>query len=395
MAGKLASLVVLLSVFSTLFLSSSAQTCKSYNFARNQQFQECNDLAVLNSFLHWTFDSTTGKLNMAYRHTGVTSSTWVAWAINPSNNLASAMPGAQSLVAYPRSSGGPRVYTSPIGQTYQTSLAEGNLTYPVRDLSATYQNNEMIIFATWTLPTTTSTITQVWQSGPLSGTTIGPHQTSGDNTRSKSSLNLLSGQSQSGGGSSTLRKRNTHGVLNAVSWGILMPMGAVIARYLKVFKSADPAWFYLHVTCQTSAYIVGVAGWGTGLKLGSDSVGITQNPHRNIGIALFCLGTLQVFALLLRPKKDHKYRLYWNIYHHTIGYAVIILSIINIYEGFDILQPEEVWKRAYTGIIIGLGAVAVSLEAYTWFYVLKKKKTENKVPYGANGNGANGYGSHV
>ncbi|KAF4399496.1 hypothetical protein G4B88_022579 [Cannabis sativa] len=332
MAGKLASLVVLLSVFSTLFLSSSAQTCKSYNFARNQQFQECNDLAVLNSFLHWTFDSTTGKLNMAYRHTGVTSSTWVAWAINPSNNLASAMPGAQSLVAYPRSSGGPRVYTSPIGQTYQTSLAEGNLTYPV------------------------------WQSGPLSGTTIGPHQTSGDNTRSKSSLNLLSGQSQSGGGSSTLRKRNTHGVLNAVSWGILMPMGAVIARYLKVFKSADPAWFYLHVTCQTSAYIVGVAGWGTGLKLGSDSVGITQNPHRNIGIALFCLGTLQVFALLLRPKKDHKYRLYWNIYHHTIGYAVIILSIINIYEGFDILQPEEVWKRAYTGIIIGLGAVAVSLK---------------------------------
>ena len=83
-------------------------------------------------------------------------------------------------------------------------------------------------------------------------------------------------------------------MLNAVSWGILMPMGAVIARYLKVFKSADPAWFYLHVTCQTTAYIVGVAGWGTGLKLGSDSPGVTQNPHRSIGIALFCLGTLQV-----------------------------------------------------------------------------------------------------
>lgn len=79
-----------------------------------------------------------------------------------------------------------------------------------------------------------------------------------------------------------------------VSWGILMPLGAVIARYLKVFKSANPAWFYLHVACQTSAYAVGVAGWGTGLKLGSDSVGVTQNLHRRIGIALFCLGTLQV-----------------------------------------------------------------------------------------------------
>ena len=76
-----------------------------------------------------------------------------------------------------------------------------------------------------------------------------------------------------------------------------MPVGAIIARYLKVFKSADPAWFYLHVTCQTSAYIVGVAGWGTGLKLGSDSVGIKYNTHRALGITLFCLGTLQVYDL--------------------------------------------------------------------------------------------------
>ena len=92
----------------------------------------------------------------------------------------------------------------------------------------------------------------------------------------------------------------THGVLNAVSWGILMPIGAIMARYMKVF--ADPAWFYLHVACQLSAYIVGVAGWGTGLKLGSDSPGITYHRHRNIGIALFCLATLQVyFTFKLKP----------------------------------------------------------------------------------------------
>lgn len=85
-----------------------------------------------------------------------------------------------------------------------------------------------------------------------------------------------------------------HGVLNAVSWGILMPVGAIVARYLRAFKSADPAWFYLHVACQISAYIVGVSAWGIGLKLGSDSKGITYRAHRNIGIALFCLATLQV-----------------------------------------------------------------------------------------------------
>lgn len=79
-----------------------------------------------------------------------------------------------------------------------------------------------------------------------------------------------------------------------MSWGTLMPMGAIFARYLKVFKAADPAWFYLHVACQTSAYAVGVAGWATGIKLGGESAAVQYTTHRNIGIALFVLGTLQV-----------------------------------------------------------------------------------------------------
>lgn len=98
----------------------------------------------------------------------------------------------------------------------------------------------------------------------------------------------------------------------------------------------------------------------------------------------------------MRPKKDHKYRLYWNIYHHAIGYAVIILSIVNIFEGFDILDPAKKWKRAYIGVLIFLGAVAAILEAITWFIVLKRKKEgSDKYPHATNGaNGANGYGGY-
>jgi hypothetical protein len=73
-----------------------------------------------------------------------------------------------------------------------------------------------------------------------------------------------------------------------------MPLGVIIARYLKVFKSADPAWFYLHITCQTSAYIIGLAGWAIGIKLGNQSTSVEYTPHRIIGIFVFVLGTLQV-----------------------------------------------------------------------------------------------------
>ncbi|GFZ19380.1 auxin-responsive family protein [Actinidia rufa] len=119
------------------------------------------------------------------------------------------------------------------------------------------------------------------------------HDLSGANVQSMATLNLLSGQSgTTGTANSKIKINHIHGMLNAISWGIMMLLGVVIARYVRVFKSADPAWFYLHITCQTSAYIVGVVGWVTGLLLGNKSPGIQHNAHRTIGILLFCLTTL-------------------------------------------------------------------------------------------------------
>ncbi|TKY72240.1 integral to membrane [Spatholobus suberectus] len=399
MVGRL-RLVLAISVLSCLLLTSSAQTCKSQTFNNNKVFTSCSDLPHLTSYLHWTYDQATGKLDMAFRHAGITQTDrWVAWAINPNNDLTKAMNGAQALVAISQSGGTPTAYTSPIAG-YQTQLAEGTISYNHTALSATRQNGEITIYASLTLPSGTTNLVHLWQDGPLSGSTPQIHSTSSSNTQAKESLDLVSGTSQAGSsGSSLRRRRNVHGVLNALSWGTLMPLGAIIARYLKVFKSADPAWFYLHVTCQTSAYIVGVAGWGTGLKLGSDSVGVEYTTHRRLGIVLFCLGTLQVFALLLRPNKDNKYRFYWNIYHYAIGYATIIISIINIFKGFDALEISvgdryNDWKHAYIGIIAALGGIAVLLEAYTWIIVLKRRNSEGKTAHDINGtNGLNGYGA--
>ncbi|KAJ6332360.1 hypothetical protein OIU76_010694 [Salix suchowensis] len=391
MAGML-ELVFSLSILMSMAFSSTAQSCKSYAFSSNKIFRACNDLPVLNSYLHWNYDSSSNKLQIAYRHAGITSSKWVAWAINPTST---SMAGSQALVAYQQNDGTMRAYTSPIS-SYQTSMQEGELSFDVSDLSATLANNELILFATISLSNTSTTVNQVWQDGPLSGNAPQIHLTSGSNVQSMGTLNLLSGESSSTGGSAKTTKRNIHGVLNAVSWGILMPIGVLIARYLKVFKSADPAWFYLHASCQSIAYIVGVAGWATGLKLGSESAGIQYDAHRTIGIFLFCLATLQVFALLLRPKADHKYRFYWNIYHHVVGYSVIILSITNIFKGFDILNPDEKWKNAYIGVIVALALNAVWLEGYTWYVVVKRKSSEAavKMPRATNGsNGASGVGA--
>jgi len=206
-----------------------------------------------------------------------------------------------------------------------------------------------------------------------------------------------------------------------VSWGVLLPTGAIFARYLKTFKSADPAWFYLHVTCQLVGYGVGVSGWATGINLGKESKGVTYTDHRNIGIAVFALGTLQVIsintinlsncyidhaktadlsstdlllkccvqvlALFLRPKKEHKYRAHWNMYHHSVGYTVIVLGVVNIFKGMAILGVEQRWRTAYIAAVCVLAVAAAALEAVTWGVVVRRRKAEGKTFSSAPANG--------
>lgn len=368
----------------SLFSSTSSQTCNNYTFSGNIFFTQCTALPYLNAFLHWTYHRSTGTVDIAYRHTGISSSGWVAWALNLKSQ---GMIGAQCLVALHNSNGLPYAYTSSV-DSYDTSLRETPVSFPVQRLSAEYVSSEMIIFATLVLPNNHTSFHQVWNDGPVSGGTPQSHLTTGDNLKSLGSVDFASGNSDSSVGSGVSqqqKKKNAHGVLNTLSFGTLMPIGAMTARYMKVFKSADPAWFYLHVACQCSAYIIGVAGWATGLTLGNNT-GIHTRSHGNIGMTLFILGTLQVCALLLRPKKDHTYRIYWNIYHWSVGYLVIILSIVNIFEGFDILDPAQKWKRAYIGILIFLGLSAAFLEMYTWYVVLERKERESqKYPNVRNG----------
>ncbi|KAF8096253.1 hypothetical protein N665_0313s0023 [Sinapis alba] len=191
-----------------------AQTCSNYKFSSNTLFESCNDLPVLDSFLHYTYHSSSGNLQIAYRHTKLTSGKWVAWAVNPTST---GMVGAQAIVAYPQSDGSVRAYTSPIS-SYQTSLQEGDLSFNVSELSATYQNNEMVIFATLILPLANGgNVNTVWQDGSLSGNNLLSHLTSGNNIRSVSTLNLLSSVSGGGaGGDSKLKKRNVG--LQVSSW---------------------------------------------------------------------------------------------------------------------------------------------------------------------------------
>jgi hypothetical protein len=80
--------------------------------------------------------------------------------------------------------------------------------------------------------------------------------------------------------------------VNIVGWGILLPVGAIIARYCRLW---DPTWFYLHVTFQVLGFILIVAGLILGTNLYGRLKGLSGiSRHRALGIFVFVLACLQV-----------------------------------------------------------------------------------------------------
>ncbi|XP_020202401.1 cytochrome b561 and DOMON domain-containing protein At5g47530 [Cajanus cajan] len=372
-------LVLFVTLLTAMIVRGSTETeackCNSYSFPNNVKYAACKDLAVLESSLHWNYHPSSGTVDVAFNKANAKDSSWIAWAINPTSK---GMVGSQAFVALYNSDGSIKAYTSPI-TSYATLLKEGLLTFPVYTVSASYANGHLIIFATFQLPSNTTLINHAWQQGLLSDhATLLPHSFSSPNLHSFGALDFLSGKVSETDRNMNSRTtfRNVHGTLNTISWGIMMPIGVIMGRYLKVFDGLGGTWFQLHRACQSLALLIGIAGFGSGLYMGNH-YGLHHTPHRCVGITLMCLAFAQVcVAVCLRPKKDHKYRMVWNVFHYVVGYATIALAIWNVLKGFDILDANKIWKKTYVGIILSLAAIAIIMEIITWIWVCNKNRLQ-------------------
>lgn len=109
---------------------------------------------------------------------------------------------------------------------------------------------------------------------------------------------ILSGNLDSSAPASSMpndifRTRKTHGVLALLGWGLILPVGAIVARYL---KHRDPLWYYLHVVIQFIGFIIVLAAVVVGTSL-YDRISANIPAHRGIGIFALVLSILQVCSL--------------------------------------------------------------------------------------------------
>lgn len=83
--------------------------------------------------------------------------------------------------------------------------------------------------------------------------------------------------------------------MNIFGWGILIIIGAIVARHMKQW---DPTWFYAHIALQTTGFLLGLTGVICGLVLENRLKANNVSTHKGLGITILVMGILQVPLLL-------------------------------------------------------------------------------------------------
>nr|GLL23048.1 cytochrome b561 and DOMON domain-containing protein At2g04850 [Ipomoea trifida] len=388
------SIIMLITFILTFFFFLSSQpatvvlSAKCTTATAAKKFEKCTPLPSQDASIAWTFHAHNATLDVAFFGSFISPSGWVGWGINPTS---AEMTGTRALIAFPDPNSGQLVLLpyiiDPTVKLQRNPLLSRPLDVHLLSSSAAMYGGRMAtvhdgatiqIYASVKLVPNKTKIHFVWNRGVyVQGYSPTIHPTTINDLASVSTIDVLSGTSAEFHGGDFATLKTVHGILNAISWGILLPVGVVTARYLRHVQSLGPTWFYAHAGIQLSTIVLGTIGFGIGLRLGELSPGRVYGLHRKLGLATFCLGILQTMALLFRPKTTNKFRRYWKSYHHFVGYACVVLGVVNVFQGFEVMgEGRSYGKLAYCLCLSTLAGVCVALEVNSWVIFCRKAKEE-------------------
>lgn len=381
-------------------LPNGAVSARCVTISATRTFQKCMTLPTQQASLAWTFHPHNATLDLAFFGTFISPSGWVGWGINPSS---AEMTGTRALIAFPDPNTGQVVLLpyilDPTVKLQQSPLLSRPLDLHLLSSSVALYGGRMAtirsgaeieIFATLRLSPNKTRIHCVWNRGLyVQGYSPTIHPATPTDLSSTATVDVLSGTAAAAGTGDVGALRIAHGVINAVSWGVVLPVGAVMARYLRHVQALGPAWFYAHAAAQLSGFALGAAGFGLGVRLGELSPGRAYGLHRKLGFAVFCLGSLQTLALLFRPKTTTKFRKYWKSYHHFVGYGCVVLGVVNCFQGFEVMGASRSYaKLGYCLCLSTLVGACIALEVNSWVIFCRKAKEDKMRREGLIGGGS-------
>mmetsp|Transcript_21471 Transcript_21471/g.62162 ORF Transcript_21471/g.62162 Transcript_21471/m.62162 type:complete len:517 (-) Transcript_21471:379-1929(-) len=149
-----------------------------------------------------------------------------------------------------------------------------------------------------------------------------------------------------------------HLVLMSIAWAGLLPLGAVIAKWLKRVEGAPQgAWFRRHRELQSVGWVLQILGFAAAVWFVQEHSSHFQGPHARIGLAVVIVGTLQPLNAALRPHPEPRTRarVAFEVVHKGLGWIAVLLGIFNVAVGIYIVSD-----RGYETTVVAVAlAIAV------------------------------------
>ncbi|KAB5590629.1 hypothetical protein CTheo_5939 [Ceratobasidium theobromae] len=148
-----------------------------------------------------------------------------------------------------------------------------------------------------------------------------------------------------------------HAWCMATGFFILLPLGSVLARYLRAYLPFQ-TWLSVHATIQLLlALPIICVGFGVGVHLAMYN-GQFKNPHTRIGLSLFLMYWVQLALGIITagtpsvplgsansgsPDTRHpiKARPWYALLHVFWGVSMIIVAAVQVRRGYTIEWPEK------------------------------------------------------
>lgn len=156
-----------------------------------------------------------------------------------------------------------------------------------------------------------------------------------------------------------------HGALMLLAWGLLFPLGILLARHKWIFNCHKPSgstldvWFHLHRAVQCLGIVVFYLSFAlASAYLDVDNLDESDSTffgcgkaHQAVGTVVAGLVLVQLLLGFIRPKpgKGTK-RKVWAMAHHWLGRLVTILA----------------WTTVFLGIYIGHTSAPYNFEYNQW-----------------------------
>jgi len=189
-----------------------------------------------------------------------------------------------------------------------------------------------------------------------------------------------------------------HGILMAIAFGIILPIGALFPALTICRNRPDNQWFKYHQFFQTFFMLIAVTGlliimFNIALIDGSLSRMVNKSPHGPLGIALmvivfvqFMFGACRPHAPATRDQQKSGTRLAFEAIHPQMGHIIIVLAAVQLWYGYRFLINYVSSAYQRNAILIWAYVHAIAMPVIFFALVLHSRCRTGKASFGFGGN---------